>query len=92
MFSFLLGKYTEVAILDHGVDICLTFWEAVRFVFKVIVPFDIPTTNVLLYIVNICYFSPFVLSLKCLYFKSFIKELILNKQNRKTFLIPKIGI
>lgn len=59
MFSFLLGKYTEAAILDHGVDICLALWEAVRFVFKVIVPFDTPTTKVLLYIVNICYFQSF---------------------------------
>ena len=46
MFSFLLGKYLEVYFLGHRVGACLTSQETARPVFKVVVQFYFPASNI----------------------------------------------
>lgn len=46
MFSFLLGTYQWVGLVDHSMILPLTFWGTAKLVPTVATPFYIPTSSV----------------------------------------------
>ena len=46
MFSFLLGIYVEVELLDHLVTLYLNFWGTAKLFSTLTAPFYIPTSSV----------------------------------------------
>ena len=46
MFSFLLGVYLRVELLDHLITLCLITWRIGRLFSKAVTPFYLPTSSV----------------------------------------------